>query len=143
MLASLAPTQMAEVGKCGFVGEVHVAPQSVGGTSGTVNFSTDAKQSCMYVADLVNDVVYVINRENLTELERFGGGGRQAGEFHWPHMVSCRFRGKYLCRRGRWRRESSEVPALWFDGLQRHRQSGCGQVHPVKVECLRLRADVK
>ena len=68
-----------EVGKCGFVGEVHVAPQTIGGTSGTVNFSTDAKQSCMYVADLLNDTVYVINRQNLTELSRFGGGGRQAG----------------------------------------------------------------
>ncbi len=77
-----------EVGKCGFVGEVQVAPQSVGGTSGTVNFSTDPKQSCMYVADLVNDVVYVINRQNLTELARFGGGGRQAGQFHWPHTVT-------------------------------------------------------
>ena len=42
----------------------------------------------MYVADLSNDVVYVINRQNLTELSRFGGGGRQAGEFHWPHMVT-------------------------------------------------------
>jgi DNA-binding beta-propeller fold protein YncE len=77
-----------EAGKCGFVGEVHVAPQTIGGTSGTVNFSTDAKQSCMYVADLGNDIIYVINRQNLTELSRFGGGGRQAGEFHWPHMVA-------------------------------------------------------
>jgi DNA-binding beta-propeller fold protein YncE len=77
-----------EAGKCGFVGEIHVAPQSIGGTSGTVNFSTDAKQSCMYVADLVNDVIYVINRQNLTELSRFGGGGRQAGQFHWPHVVA-------------------------------------------------------
>jgi DNA-binding beta-propeller fold protein YncE len=77
-----------EVGKCGFVGEIHVAPQTIGGTSGTVNFSTDAKQSCIYVADLGNDVIYVINRQNLTELSRFGGGGRQAGEFHWPHMVA-------------------------------------------------------
>ncbi|HEX3376666.1 MAG TPA: hypothetical protein VHS29_07380 [Candidatus Acidoferrales bacterium] len=77
-----------EVGKCGYVGEVHVAPQTIGGTSGTVNFSTDAKQSCMYVADLLNDVVYVINRQNLTELSRFGGGGRQIGEFHWPHVVA-------------------------------------------------------
>jgi hypothetical protein len=76
------------IGKCGFVGEVHVAPQTIGGTSGTVNFSTDSKQSCMYVADLLNDVIYVINRQNLTELSRFGGGGRQAGEFHWPHMVA-------------------------------------------------------
>ena len=53
-----------------------------------MNFSTDAKQSCMYVADLTNDVVYVINRQNLKEMSRFGGGGRQAGEFHWPHVVS-------------------------------------------------------
>jgi hypothetical protein len=77
-----------EIGKCGFVGEIHVAPQTVGGTSGTVNFSSDAEQSCMYVADLGNDVVYVINRQNLTELNRIGGGGREAGMFHWPHMVA-------------------------------------------------------
>jgi hypothetical protein len=42
----------------------------------------------MYVADLVNDVIYVLNRENLTELTRIGGGGRQAGQFHWPHVVA-------------------------------------------------------
>ena len=77
-----------EIGKCGFVGEVHVAPATYGGTSGTVNFSTDTAQSCMYVTDLNNDVVYIINRQNLTELARFGGGGREAGKFHWPHVVS-------------------------------------------------------
>jgi sugar lactone lactonase YvrE len=77
-----------DVGKCGFVGEVHVAAQTAYGTSGTVNFSTDAKQSCLYVGDLSNDVIYVINRENLQEMSRFGGGARQAGEFHWPHTVS-------------------------------------------------------
>jgi hypothetical protein len=77
-----------DTGKCGFVGEFHVAPQTVGGTSGTVEFSSDARQSCMYVADLGNDVVYVINRQNLTELSRFGGGGRQAGQFHWPHVLA-------------------------------------------------------
>jgi len=77
-----------EVGTCGFVGEVHVAPQTSGGTSGTVNFSTDAKQSCLYVADLGNDTVYVINRQSLQEMGRFGTGGRQIGHFHWPHVVS-------------------------------------------------------
>jgi hypothetical protein len=77
-----------ETGKCGFVSEIHVAPQTSQGTSGTVNFSNDPKQTCMYVADLSNDVVYVINRQNLTELSRFGGGGREAGKFHWPHMVT-------------------------------------------------------
>jgi hypothetical protein len=32
-----------------------------------VNLSTDPKQSCMYVADLVNDGIYVMNRQNLTD----------------------------------------------------------------------------
>jgi NHL repeat len=77
-----------DVGKCGFVGEIHVAPQTASGTSGTLNFSTDSKQSCVYVADLTNDTVYEINRENLHELDRFGTGGRQIGQFHWPHVVS-------------------------------------------------------
>jgi NHL repeat len=77
-----------EAGKCGFVGEIHVAPQTAAGTSGTVNFSTDAKQSCMYIADLTNDTIYIVNRQNLQEMGRFGGGGRQAGEFHWPHVVT-------------------------------------------------------
>ena len=35
-----------EVGKCGFVGEIRVAPQTSAGTSGTLNFSTDPKQTC-------------------------------------------------------------------------------------------------
>jgi DNA-binding beta-propeller fold protein YncE len=77
-----------DAGTCGFVGEIHVAPQTSDGTSGTVNFSTDAKQTCMYVADLGNDTVYVINRLNLQEMSRFGTGGRQIGDFHWPHVVS-------------------------------------------------------
>jgi hypothetical protein len=77
-----------EAGKCGFVGEIHVAPQTAAGTSGTVNFSTDPKQSCLYITDLTNDTIYVINRQNLQELSRVGSGGRQAGEFHWPHVVA-------------------------------------------------------
>ena len=77
-----------EVGRCGFVGEFHVAPQTASGTSGTMNFSTDPKQSCAYITDLTNDVVYEVNRVNFQELDRFGGTGRQIGQFHWPHVVS-------------------------------------------------------
>jgi DNA-binding beta-propeller fold protein YncE len=77
-----------EVGKCGFVGEFHVAPQTTSGTSGTLNFSSDPKQSCAYVADLANDTIYEINRQNFEEIDRFGTGGRQIGQFHWPHVVS-------------------------------------------------------
>ena len=80
--------QNGEAGKCGFVGEIKVAPQTAGGTVTSLNFSTDAKQSCFYVADLTNNAIYVINRENFHEMGRFGTGGRQIGQFHWPHVVS-------------------------------------------------------
>ncbi len=42
----------------------------------------------MYVADLTNDTIYIVNRQNLQEMGRVATGGRQAGEFHWPHVVS-------------------------------------------------------
>ncbi len=78
----------AEPGKCGFVREVHVAPQTASGTSGTAALSTDPEQSCLYVGDLANGTLYIINRENLTELDRIGRAGRQAGEFHWLHALA-------------------------------------------------------
>ncbi len=77
-----------EAGKCGFVAEMPIAPQTTSGTGTTVNFSADAKQSCLYVADLNNDTIYEINRQNLQEIDRFATGGRQGGQFHWPHVVS-------------------------------------------------------
>jgi DNA-binding beta-propeller fold protein YncE len=78
----------AEAGKCGFVSEVHVAPQTASGTSGTAALSTDAEQSCLYVGDLANGTLYILNRDNLTELDRIGRAGRQAGEFHWLHALA-------------------------------------------------------
>ena len=83
----------AEVGKCGFVGEIHVAPQTASGTSGTATLSTDPGQTCLYVGDLGNGTLYIINRENRTELDRIGRAGRQAGEFHWLHALAVDSRG--------------------------------------------------
>lgn len=78
----------AEAGVCGFVGEVFVAPQTTSGTSGTAALSTDAGQTCLYVGDLANNTLYIVNRGNLTELDRIGRPGRQAGEFHWLHTLT-------------------------------------------------------
>jgi DNA-binding beta-propeller fold protein YncE len=83
----------AEVGVCGFVGEVHIAPHTASGTSGAVNFSTDPGQTCLYVEDLANGTIYILNRENLQELDRIGRPGRQIGEFHWVHVVSIDSQG--------------------------------------------------
>ncbi|MGE0404962.1 MAG: hypothetical protein AB7O65_01590 [Candidatus Korobacteraceae bacterium] len=77
-----------DAGKCGFVGEVYIAPQTAYGTSGSANFSSDPEQSCLYVADLTNAKVYELNRKNLQELDSFGREGRQVGEFHWLHVVT-------------------------------------------------------
>ena len=68
-------TRVPNPGKCGFVGEIHVAPQTASGTSGTATLSTDPEQSCLYVGDLANGTLYIINRENLTELDRIGRAG--------------------------------------------------------------------
>ena len=78
----------AEPGVCGFVGEIHIAPQTASGTSGSAALSSDPEQSCLYIGDLANGTLYIVNRENGTELDRIGRSGRQAGEFHWLHALA-------------------------------------------------------
>ncbi len=83
----------AESGVCGFVEEIHIAPHTASGTSGTAAFSTDPGQTCLYVGDLANGTVYVLNRENLHELDRIGRSGKQIGEFHWVHAIAVDSQG--------------------------------------------------
>jgi DNA-binding beta-propeller fold protein YncE len=84
-----------EAGKCGFVKEQFVAVKTNGlpGSAVSMNFSTDAKQSCLYVGDNSNMTIYVLKRDTLEELGRLGRSGREAGEFHWLHQVSLDSRG--------------------------------------------------
>jgi hypothetical protein len=79
----------AEPGICGFVREVLVSPAAYSnGTAVSAALSTDPGQTCLYVGDLANGTFYIINRENLTELDRIGRAGRQVGEFHWIHTLT-------------------------------------------------------
>ena len=84
-----------EAGKCGFVKEQFVAVKTNGlpGSAVSMNFSTDAKQSCLYVGDNSNMTIYILNRDTLQELGRLGRSGRETGEFHWLHQVSLDSRG--------------------------------------------------
>ena len=61
-----------EAGKCGFVKEQAVAIKTNGlpGTAVSMNFSTDAQQSCLYVGDISNMTMYVLKRDTLEELGR-------------------------------------------------------------------------
>jgi DNA-binding beta-propeller fold protein YncE len=78
----------AEPGVCGFVADIHIAPHSASGTAVSAALSTDPGQTCLYVGDLANGTFYIINRENLSELDRIGRAGRQIGEFHWIHALA-------------------------------------------------------
>jgi DNA-binding beta-propeller fold protein YncE len=82
-------------GKCGFVKEQFVAVKTNGlpGSAVSMNFSTDAAQSCLYVGDNSNMTIYILKRDTLEELGRIGRSGREAGEFHWLHQVSLDSRG--------------------------------------------------
>lgn len=84
----------AQEGVCGFVKDVHVAPQSyANGTAVSATLSTDSDQSCLYVGDLANGTFYVVNRDNFQELDRIGRAGRQIGEFHWIHALATDSQG--------------------------------------------------
>lgn len=83
-----------EAGKCGFVAEQSVSPNtSVIGTAVSMNFSKDKAQSCLYVGDNANMTIYILNRNNLQELGRLGRSSRMAGDFHWLHQVSLDSKG--------------------------------------------------
>jgi NHL repeat len=87
-----------DAGKCGFVAERFISEKTLtlpvlSGTSVSVNFSPDKAQSCLYVGDLNNETIYILNRDNLQQLGRLGHGGRMTGEFHWLHQVSLDSKG--------------------------------------------------
>jgi hypothetical protein len=79
-----------EAGKCGFVKEQQVAVKTNGlpGSAVSMNFSTDPRQTCLYIGDNSNMTIYILNRDSLQELGRLGRSGRDAGDFHWLHQVS-------------------------------------------------------
>jgi hypothetical protein len=86
-----------EAGKCGFVREKAVAVKTLApplpGSAVSMNFSTDAQQSCLYVGDNTNQMIYILKRDTLEELGRLGRSGRETGEFHWLHQVGVDSRG--------------------------------------------------
>lgn len=58
-----------------------------------IAFSTDAKQTYMYIADGANHKIHILNRETLEELTTFGDGGRQPGQFYAVHSIATDSQG--------------------------------------------------
>ena len=72
-----------------FVEEVIVAPNTLSqGSTWDIDFSPDAEQKFMYLADGQNMKVYIIDRASLEVLTAFGDGGRQPGMFFAVHSIA-------------------------------------------------------
>lgn len=72
-----------------FLMEKFVRPETGGSGSGfSLQFSRDAEQSILYLMDGTNQRVWMLRRQDLAILDRFGKPGRQAGEFIRAHMIA-------------------------------------------------------
>ena len=68
--------------------ERFVLPETGGsGTGFSLGLSRDPEQRILYLIDGTNQRVWMLNRDDLEILGRFGRPGRQAGEFIRAHMV--------------------------------------------------------
>jgi len=73
-----------------FVKEIFVAPSTLyPGSVYDVAFSPDAEQKSLYVADGMNKKVWILLRESLEVLDRFGVGGNFGGQFNHPHSIAA------------------------------------------------------
>ena len=77
-----------------YVDEMIVAKQTLGaGAAWDVTFSNDPEQRYLYLADGMNERVYIIERKTLTLLTDFGDGGRQPGQFYGVHSIATDSKG--------------------------------------------------
>jgi DNA-binding beta-propeller fold protein YncE len=72
-----------------FVKEKFLAPKTQrSGAVWDIALSKDPNETYMYVADGVNERVYVLNRQTLEVLTSFGSGGRHPGQFYGVHNLA-------------------------------------------------------
>ena len=70
-----------------FVKEFTVAPETLDrGSTGGMALSPD--QKFIYVSDIMNNVVWIVDRQSGKTLSHFGFFGHSGGGFHWIHMVA-------------------------------------------------------
>ena len=79
-----------------FVKEFPVANNSGNNTAGSINFSPEAQQKYLYVADMMNSVVWILNRGDGTVAGRIGQAGHFPGQFHSLHVATRRLARKHF-----------------------------------------------
>lgn len=72
-----------------FVKEFLVANQTLErGSAGSVNFSADSQQKYIFVSDIMNNVVWMLSRDNGAVVGKIGHAGHQGGQFHYLHVAT-------------------------------------------------------
>ena len=77
-----------------FVREIYTQRDSRGdGTTWDVEFSTDAQQRFLYIADGRNQKIRIFDRASMTQLTSFGKGGHYPGEWYSLHNIAVDSKG--------------------------------------------------
>jgi DNA-binding beta-propeller fold protein YncE len=77
-----------------FVKEQFVAKATLSaGAVWDIDFSKDAQQTYIYLADGQNQKVHILDRQSLQVLTSFGDGGRQPGQFFGTHSIAVDSKG--------------------------------------------------
>ncbi len=77
-----------------FVKEFLLATQTGNrGSAGGVAFSADPKQRFLFISDISNNTIWILNREDGKVLGRIGSAGDFGGQFHGLHMIASDSKG--------------------------------------------------
>jgi sugar lactone lactonase YvrE len=77
-----------------FVKEAFIAKNTrASGSVWDIAFSRDPQQRFLYVADGMNNRIYILLRDTLEVLTSFGDGGRQTGQFYGVHSIATDSQG--------------------------------------------------
>ena len=77
-----------------FLKEFFIANETLrGGAAGSVDFSPDPEQKYIFVADIVNNVVWELERETGKIVDKIGHHGHAGGQFHFVHVATMDSKG--------------------------------------------------
>ena len=111
-----------------FVKEAFIAKNTKSsGSVWDVAFSRDPQQRYLYVADGINNRVYVLDRNTLEVLTSFGDGGRQPGQFYGVHSIAVDSKGNIYTTET-W--EGKRLQKFVFKGVERVTSPHQGVVWP-------------
>jgi hypothetical protein len=70
-----------------FVRNIPIAPENSGATGTATDVALSPDGRFLYVADMVNAHVWILDRKTHEPIAHIGRIGRQAGQFIWPHSI--------------------------------------------------------